>query len=131
MRNVLFLLFFMPVFVWADGSQDVQDLISQHQSELNRIQQEAQTTLQQFMMIQELRRYEMNETTISMQPSATGKSIPIPNYDDMLKDKQEKKARIQQYGAELEALYLRNKELEANRNELFNEIEHLKRTPEE
>lgn len=83
MRNALFLLFFMPVFAWADGSQDVQDLISQHQSELNRIQQEAQTTLQQFMMIQELRRYEMNETTVSMQPSATGKSIPIPNYDDM------------------------------------------------
>ena len=84
----------MPVCVWADGSQDVQDLISQHQYELNRIQQEAQTTLQQFMMIQELRRYEMNETTVLMQPSATGQSIPIPNYDDMLKDKQEKKARI-------------------------------------
>lgn len=48
-----------------------------------------------------------------------------------LKDKQEKKARIQQFGAELEALYLRNKELEAKRNELFNEIEHLKRTSEE
>ena len=131
MRNVIFLLFFMPVCVWADGSQDVQDLISQHQYELNRIQQEAQTTLQQFMMIQELRRYEMNETAVLMQPSATGKSIPVPNYDDMLKDKQEKKARIQQYGSELEALYLRNKELEAKRNELFNEIEHLKRAPEE
>ena len=131
MRNVLFLLFFMPVCVWADGSQDVQDLISQHQYELNRIQQEAQTAHQQFMMLQELRRFEMNETTAPMQPSATVKSIPIPNYDDMLKDKQGKKARIQQYGSELEALYLRNKELEAKRNELFNEIEHLKRAPEE
>ena len=131
MRHVLFLLFFLPVFVWADSSQNMQDLISQHQSELNRIQQEAQTAHQQFMMLQELRRYEMNEITAPMQPSATVKSIPIPNYDDMLKDKQKKKARIQQYGAELDALYLRHKELEARRNELFNEIEHLRRTPEE
>ena len=131
MRHALILLFFMPVFAWADSSQNIQDLISQHQSDLNRIQQEAQTAHQQFMMIQELRRYEMNETAVSMLPSATVKSIPIPIYDDMLKDKQKKKARIQQYGAELDALYLRHKELEARRNELFNEIEHLRRAPEE
>ncbi len=131
MRHLFTLLFFMPVLAWADSSQNIQDLISQHQSELNRIQQEAQTAHQQFMMIQELRRHELNETAVSMQPSVTTKSTPVPNYDDMLKDKQEKEARIQQYGAELDALYLQHKNLETRRNELFNEIEHLRRTPEE
>ncbi|MDH5551786.1 MAG: hypothetical protein OEX82_00475 [Nitrosomonas sp.] len=128
---LILLLFFMPAFAWADGSQDIQDLINRHQSELNRIQQEAQAAHQQFMMIQELRRYEMTETAVSMQPGVTVKSIPIPKYDDMLKDKQEKEARIRQYGAELDALYLRHKELEVRRNELFDEIEDLKRTPKE
>lgn len=131
MKYALILLYLIPVFVWADSSQNIQDLISQHQSELNRIQQEAQTAHQQFMMIQELRRYEINETAASMQPSMSVKSIPTPSYDEMLKDKQKKEARIRQYGVELDALYLRHKELEARRNELFNEIEHLKRTPEE
>lgn len=131
MRNVLFLLFVMPVFVWADGGQEVQDLISQHQSELNRIQHEAQTAHQQFMMIQELRRYEINDASVSMQPSVNVKSIPIPSHEDILKDKKEKEARIQQYGADLDALYLRHKELDVRRNELFNEMEQLKSMPEE
>ena len=131
MRNALFLLFFMPVFVWADGGQDVQDLISQHQSELNRVQQEAQAAHQQFMMIQELRRYEINDASVSIQPSVNVKSIPVPSYEDILKDKKEKEARIQQYGADLDALYLQHKELDVRRNELFNEIEQLKSMPEE
>lgn len=131
MRHALFLLLLMPVFVWAGGGQDVQDLISQHQSELNRIQQEAQTAHQQFMMIQELRRYEINDASVSMQPSVNVKSIPIPSYEDILKDKKEKEARIQQYGADLDALYSRHKELEVRRNELFNDIEQLKGTYEE
>ena len=131
MRYVLILMFFMPVFVWADSNQNIQNLISQHQSELNRIQQEAHTAHQQFMMIQELRRYEINDVSVSMQPSVNVKSVPIPNHEDILKGKREKKAKFQQSGAELDALYLRHKEVEVRRNELFNEIEHLKRTPEE
>lgn len=131
MKRVLILLLVVPVFVWADSGQNIQDLISQHESELVRIQQEAQTVHQQFQMIQELRRYEMNETSVLIQPSVTVESIPVPNHDDIVKRKKEKQARIQQYGIDLDTLYLRHKELNERRNALFNEIEHLKRTPEE
>ena len=131
MRRTLIPLLVVPVFVWADSSQNIQDLITQHESELVRIQQEAQTVHQQFQMIQELRRYEMNETSVSIQPSETVESIPVPNYDDILKRKKEKQARIQQYGIDLDTLYLRHKELNERRDALFNEIEHLKRVPEE
>ncbi len=131
MKRILVLLLIVPAFVWADSSQNIQDLISQHESELVRIQQEAQTAHQQFQMIQELRRYEMSETSVSIQPSVTVDSMPAPNYDDIVKRKKEKQARIQQYGIDLDTLYLRHKELNERRNALFNEIEYLKRTPEE
>ena len=131
MKRILILLLVVPAFVWADSSQNIQDLISEHESELIRIQQEAQTVHQQFQMIQELRRYEMNETSVLIQPSVTVGSSPVANYDDIVKRKKEKQARIQQYGINLDALYLRHKELNERRNAFFNEIEHLKRTPEE
>ncbi len=131
MQRILILLLVVPAFVWADSSQNIQDLISQHESELVRIQQEAQTVHQQFQMIQELRRNEMNETSVSIQPNVAIDSMQALNYEDMVKRKKEKRARIQQYGVDLDTLYLRHKELNERRNALFNEIEHLKITPEE
>lgn len=131
MQWILILLLVVPAFVWADSSQNIQDLISQHESELVRLQQEAQTVHQQFQMIQELRRNEMNETSVSIQPNVAIDSMQALNYEDMVKRKKEKRARIQQYGVDLDTLYLRHKELNERRNALFNEIEHLKITPEE
>lgn len=131
MRQILILLLIAPVFVWADNGKDTQDLINQYESELVSVQQEAQIVHQQFLMIQELRRYEIQETPVSIQPSVTVNSTPIPNYDDMVKKKKEKQARIQQYGIDIDALYLRHKELLERRMSLFNEINLLKQNHEE
>lgn len=131
MRQTLILLLLAPVFVWADSGENIQAQMLQYESELARLQQEAQTAHQQFMMIQELRRNEINETPIVIQPSSAAKSIPIPNYDDMVKKTQQKQTRIQQYGLDLNLLYLQHKELEERRRALFQEIDLLKKRPEE
>ena len=131
MRQALILLLIVPVFVWADSDAEINQQLYQYESELVRLQQEAQAAHQQFMMIQEMRRHEMYEAPISTQPSASVRSVPFPKYDDMVQKDQEKQARIQQYSIDLDALYLQHKALEEKRRALYKEIDLIKRNPQE
>jgi hypothetical protein len=90
---------------------------------LNRIQLEQQSVHQQFQMIQEMRRTELEQ----IQQSAlvyTPEPTP-PNYDDMVRKKQAREARLQDYQYELDRLYARYRELEEQKRPLLDELSQL------
>ncbi|MCC7091429.1 MAG: hypothetical protein IT524_05640, partial [Nitrosomonas sp.] len=59
----------------------------------------------------------------------TGKSVPIPNYDDYIQRRVDKDERVQKYTADLDRLYARYKELESEKEALFEKIRNLERKP--
>lgn len=123
MRIVLLGVFLaIGVPVWADA--DIQ--LRQLEKELARIQQESQSTYQQFLMIQELRRNEMSEVSaVTTQPVAPEKSVPIPNYQDFVQQRREKQERIKQYAVELDSLYDHYKALEAEKYVVLEQMKAL------
>lgn len=131
MRTVLLLLLLaLPLTIQADSAAQVRQL----EKALARLQQESQSIQQQFIMIQELRRNEMSEPTMTVpQPKIPGQSIPIPNYNDLMQSKQEREQRIEKYTADLNRLYARFSELENEKQtilEQINSLEQKKKTEE-
>ena len=129
MRTVLFLLFMaLPFTIQADSAAQVRQL----EKTLARLQQESQSIQQQFMMIQELRRNEMSQPTMTVPlPSTPGQSIPIPNYNDLMKLKQEREQRIEKYTADLNRLYVRYDELENEKQTILEKINSLEQKVKE
>jgi hypothetical protein len=131
MRTVLLLLLLaLPLTIQADSAAQVRQL----EKALARLQQESQSIQQQFVMIQELRRNEMSEPTMTVpQPKIPGQSVPIPNYNDLMQSKQERDQRIEKYTADLNRLYARFSELENEKQtilEQINSLEQKKKTEE-
>ncbi|MBX9636477.1 hypothetical protein [Nitrosomonas sp.] len=129
MRSVLlFLLLSLSTPAWADTAAE----ISQLEKTLTRIQQESQSTYQQFLMIQELRRNEIDAPLpITIPPSLSSNSIPIPKYEELVKEKQEKEERIKKYTDDLDRLKARYTELENEKKEIFDRINSLENKAEE
>lgn len=129
MRTVLLLLLLaLSTPVWADAVQQIRQL----EKTLARIQQESQSTYQQFLMIQELRRNEVDAPLpITIPPSPASKSIPIPKYEELIQEKQEKADRIKKYTDDLDRLKARYTELENERKEIFDQINSLENKAEE
>ena len=98
---------------------------------MTRVQQESQSTYQQFLMTQELRRNEMSESPTLTPTIPTGKSIPVPNYQDLNRLRLEKQERIEKYTADLDRLYARYKALENEREALYEQIKSLEQKPVE
>ena len=110
---------------------DKAAMIQQLEKTLSRVTQESQSTYQQFLMIQELRRNEMMESPENIPLDYTGKSIPIPNYQDLMRRRLEKKERIDQYTADLDRLYARYKSLESEKETLFEKIRTMEQKKSE
>lgn len=129
MRTVLLLLLLsLSAPVWADTAAQIQQL----EKALARIQQESQSTYQQFLMIQELRRNEIDAPLpITIPPSLSSKSIPIPKYEELVKEKLEKEDRIKKYTADLDRLKARYTELEDERQAISEQINSLGQKTEE
>jgi predicted nucleic acid-binding Zn-ribbon protein len=123
MRTVLLLLLLaLSAPVWADTAAQIQQL----EKTLARIQQESQSTYQQFLMIQELRRNEVDALLpITIPPSPASKSIPIPKYEELIQEKQEKADRIKKYTDDLDRLKARYTELEDERRAISEQINLL------
>ncbi len=123
MRTVLLLLLLaLSTPVWADTATQIQQL----EKTLARIQQESQSTYQQFLMIQELRRNEVDALLpITIPPSPASKSIPIPKYEELIQEKQEKADRIKKYTDDLDRLKARYTELEDERRAISEQINLL------
>ncbi|MCC8996256.1 MAG: hypothetical protein LM517_04205 [Nitrosomonas sp.] len=90
-----------------------------------RLSQESQAAYQQFLMTQEMRRNELAMPVDPMPFNPTGKSIPVPNYDDMIQRRKDKDERLQKYNQDLDQLYSRYQSLEAEREEIFQKIKLL------
>jgi hypothetical protein len=97
---------------------------------LNHLTQEQQAVYQQFQMIQELRRSEIQDINpIIMGPPAMGgvKEGPPPSYDDTVRLQQERRERIEQYDRDLNQLYLRYAELGNQKKILLDQMTELAR----
>ncbi len=127
MRNILlWLLLAICIPAQADTETQRQRL----EKELTRIRQESQSTYQQFLMIQELRRNEMSEAPmITAQPISPEKSIPIPKYEALVQQRQGKQERIKQYAIELDSLYSRFKALEDEKHAILEQLNALEQKP--
>ena len=127
MRNILlWLLLAICIPAQADTETQRQRL----EKELTRIRQESQSTYQQFLMIQELRRNEMSEAPmITAHPISPEKSIPIPKYEALVQQRQGKQERIKQYAIELDSLYSRFKALEDEKHAILEQLNALEQKP--
>ncbi|SNX60535.1 hypothetical protein SAMN06296273_2002 [Nitrosomonas ureae] len=134
MQFILLLLFFVFAdAIWANTEAlDQEAQVRALEKTLTRIQQESQSTYQQFLMIQELRRNEMAEVPQAVRlPNSPSQSIPIPNYEDLIQLKQEKQERIDKYTTDLDHLYARYRELEDEKQAIFEQIRSLAKKPGE
>ncbi len=111
----------------ALGQETVDDQIRRLETALNRIQAEQQSVYHQFQMVQELRRTEVGQYQESIQvytPPATP-----PSYDEVVRDREARDARMRRYDGEVERLYDRYRELEEQKRPLLERLSELARGP--
>jgi hypothetical protein len=109
----------------ADPAADAE--IKRLESQLSLLQQEQQSAYQQFQMIQELRRAEIEAQypqVIQNSPDYT-MGNPPPNYDDVVRQKAERENRIKQYTADLNRIYARYREIEDQKKALLEQLSQL------
>jgi hypothetical protein len=89
---------------------------------LTALQQEQQAVYQQFQMVQGLRASELPPP--NAMPSYTPPPTP-PNYDDLVRDRERASARRSEYQAELQRLYERYREIEAQKRPLLERLAEI------
>jgi len=93
---------------------------------LNHVSQEQQSVYQQFQMLQELRRNEMQDTnTLVIQDMGGVKDMPPISYDDSIRLQRERKERFQQHSRELDRLYARYAELGEQKKVILEQLREL------
>jgi hypothetical protein len=122
----------LAVFLLAGVANAQTDTASRAQIEaqvksvelaLNHIQLEQQSVYQQFQMIQEMRRAELQQIAQSALVY-TPEPTP-PDYEDMVAKKHARESRLQGYQDELDRLYARYRELEEQKRPLLDELSQL------
>jgi hypothetical protein len=125
MRVLLFLIGLLASVTYAQPEVDAE--IRQLQSQIYAVQQEQQSLYQQFQMLQSLRRDEQqaaNPTVIENSPVYSSDNPP-PNYDDIVRDKAARDARIRQYTGDLNTLWSRYQSLEQQKQPLIARLREL------
>jgi len=108
----------------ADPAAEAE--IRRLESQLNLLQQEQQSVYQQFQMIQELRRTELQaQYPQVIQNSPQYEMGSPPNYEDVARQKAEREYRIKQYTEELNTLYARYREIEDEKRALLEQLNSL------
>ena len=134
MKTILvFLVLTFTTAVLADAEKSAeQTQLKQLETALERVHQESQSVYQQFLMVQELRRNDASEPSMNVPlPSTPGQSIPVPNYNDLMKQKQARQARIEKYTTDLDRLYARYQELENEKQQILEQMDLLNQKPKE
>lgn len=134
MKTILvFLVLTFTTAVLADAEKSAeQTQLKQLETALERVHQESQSVYQQFLMVQELRRNNASEPSMNVPlPSTPGQSIPVPNYNDLMKQKQARQARIEKYTTDLDRLYARYQELENEKQQILEQMDLLNQKPKE
>jgi uncharacterized protein involved in exopolysaccharide biosynthesis len=96
---------------------------------LGRIQQAQASLYQQFQMTQELRRTELARSDPFAPKPNVGIAPPPLDYNELQRLREAREQRIKDLSAELERLYARYQELEAQKGSLLNRLGELTRTP--
>jgi len=97
------------------------------ESELNRVRQEQQAVYQQFQILQALQRNEGLEADPASPLYGPGGGIP--NYDDVVRAKQERQERLRYYSEEMRRLSERHQNLDARAGGLIEELRAIE-TPQ-
>lgn len=90
---------------------------------LNRIAQEQQSVYQRFQMLQEMRRAELQQSA-QQGESYTPPATP-PNYEDVVRERNAREQRLQQYNDEIDRLYARYRELDVQKQPLLDAMSEL------
>ncbi|SFU53302.1 hypothetical protein [Nitrosospira multiformis] len=120
-----------PVYAQAapDPNTKPDPRLAQLEIALNHLSQEQQAVYQQFQMIQELRRNEIQDSQpLTMQGYLTMggvKDAPPASYDDNIRLQRERTERIQQYTRDLSQLYARYAELGNQKRALLDQLTEL------
>lgn len=110
----------------GDAERDAQ--LQRMERAISRIQQEQQSTYQEFGMVQELRRSLMQQNTPPPPPAVIGVD-DLPSYDEQARQHKRVEEQLQRYTVELEGLYARYRELEAQKRSLLDRMRELSQSP--
>ncbi len=110
---------------FADPATDAE--MRRLESQLNLLQQEQQSVYQQFQMIQELRRTEIEAQYPQVIQNSPDYSMgnPPPNYDDVVRQKSEREYRIKQYTDDLNRMYARYRAMQDQKKALLDRLNEL------
>lgn len=128
-RIIFFLLLISAGVVLADAGNTSGS--AQLEMALTRVQQEQQAVYQQFQMIQELRRSDMESGYRPGAPPspANMQALPSINYDESVAQQRQQQERIEQRTHEMNSLYARYVELGRQRQALLDQIINLAMPP--
>ena len=124
-RALLTAVLLLSAIAMADPAADAE--IKQLEVQLQRVQQDQQSVYQQFQMTQELRRTELQiaHPPVVQNSLDYGMDNPPPNYDDVTRAKTERDSRIKQYTDDLNTLYARYLDLDAQKRAIQERIDAL------
>jgi septal ring factor EnvC (AmiA/AmiB activator) len=126
---ILFLLLISSGLALADP--DINARLAQLETTINRLQQEQQSLYQQFQMMQELRKIEMDANSPGTQNLSSMESVDSRsvNYDEKIGLQRERQERIQKYTSDLGKLNSRYSELADQKKALLDQMIELSQRP--
>lgn len=127
-RFMMFVLaLVIPLCAHADPQTDAE--ARRLEASLVRIQQTQASVYQQFQMAQELRRIESAKPDPAALPTTPQINTEPLDYNELQRLRAERAQRIKDLDAEIERLYARYRELEAQKEPLLSRLGELARTP--
>jgi hypothetical protein len=110
----------------AAGAQtDADAELRRIQAALGVIQQTQQGVYQQFQMVQELRRAELERSDPFAPQANVGIAPPPQDYNELQRQREAREARMRDLTAELERLYARYQDLENEKRPLLERMSEL------
>jgi hypothetical protein len=104
----------------------VDPRIAQLEMALNLVNHEQQAVYQQFQMLQELRRNEIQDSNpLLVQGMGGVQDAPPISYEDNIRLQRERKERYQQYTRDLDRLYARYSELGEQKKAILEQLREI------
>lgn len=127
--RILTLLLALLTSAWAHADPQAEAETRRLEATLARIQQTQAGVYQQFQMAQELRRVEVAKPDPAALPSTPQIYAEPLDYNELQRLRAEREQRIKDLDAEIERLYARYRDLEAQKEPLLSRLGELSRTP--
>jgi hypothetical protein len=109
-----------------NNERKVDPRIAQLEMALSHVSQEQQSVYQQFQMLQEMRRSEIQDINpLVMQDMGGVKDMPPISYDESIRLQRERKDLFQQHARELDRLYARYSELGEQKKAILEQLREL------